>query len=142
MSVCDPLNISVVGGKLFCSTVTLCDRFPRIVFSLVKQKVSGEQEQVLVAMEFTDQVSSFVELKLLWNQLVGNKIVKTRYLRYDGDIVLVLGLHPCTRTVISHNILSLGYNYYLVLVLFPKTEHDSKVGKTLLSFKVIIIYKP
>ena len=35
--------------------------FPRIVFSLVKQKVSGEQ---LVAMEFTDQVSTFVELKL------------------------------------------------------------------------------
>ena len=40
-----------------------------IVFSLVKQKVSGgqEQQQVLVAMEFTDQVSTFVELKLLWN---------------------------------------------------------------------------
>ena len=68
--VCDPLNISVVGGKLFCSTVTLCDHFPMIVFSLVKQKVSGgqEQEQVLVAMEFTDQVSNFVELKLLWNR--------------------------------------------------------------------------
>ena len=37
--------------------VTLCHHFSRIVFSLVKQKVSGgqEQEQVLVAMEFTDQ---------------------------------------------------------------------------------------
>ena len=33
----------------------------RIVFSLVKQKVSGgqEQEQVFVAMEFTVQVSTF-----------------------------------------------------------------------------------
>ena len=70
MSECDPLNISVVRGKSFCSTVTVCDHFPRIVFSLVKQKVSGgqEQEQVLVAMEFTDQVSNFVELKLLWNR--------------------------------------------------------------------------
>ena len=44
--------------------------FPRVVFSLVKQKLSGrqEQEQVLVAMEFTDQVSTFVELKLPWNR--------------------------------------------------------------------------
>ena len=50
--------------------VTVCDHFPRIVFSLVKQKVSGgqEQKQVFVAMEFTDQVSTFVELKLLWNR--------------------------------------------------------------------------
>ena len=41
--------------------VTVGDHFPRIVFSLVKQKVSGgkEQEQVLVAMEFTVQVSTF-----------------------------------------------------------------------------------
>ena len=55
MSVCDPLNISVVGGKMFCSTVTVGDH------SLVKQKVSGgqEQEQVFVAMEFTVQVSTF-----------------------------------------------------------------------------------
>ena len=44
MSVCDPLNISVVGGK-FSSTVTVGDHFPRIVFLLVKQKVSGGQEQ-------------------------------------------------------------------------------------------------
>ena len=60
MSVCYPLNISVVGGKSFCS---------KNYYSLVKQKVSGgqEQENVLVAMEFTDQVSTFVELKLLWN---------------------------------------------------------------------------
>ena len=62
MSVCNHLNISVVGGKLFCSMVTVCDHFPRIVFLLVKQKVSGgqEQEQVLVAMEFTAQVSPFL----------------------------------------------------------------------------------
>ena len=35
------------------------DYFPRIVFSLVKQKVSGGQEQelIFVAMEFTVQVS-------------------------------------------------------------------------------------
>ena len=70
MSVCYPLNISVVGGKSFCSMVTVCDHFPMIVVSLVKQKVSGgqEQEQVFVAKEFADQVSTFVELKLLWNQ--------------------------------------------------------------------------
>ena len=60
MSVCDPLNISVVGGKWLCSTVTVGDNFPRVVFYLVKQKVSGgqEQEQVFVAMEFTVQVST------------------------------------------------------------------------------------
>ena len=70
MSVCDPLNIPVVGGKSFCRTVTMCDHFPRIVYSLVKQKMSGrqEQEQVFVEMEFTVQVSTFVELKLLWNR--------------------------------------------------------------------------
>ena len=60
MSVCDPLNISVVGGKLFCSMVTVCDHFPRIVFSLVKQILSGGQEQVFIAMEFTVQVSTFL----------------------------------------------------------------------------------
>ena len=59
MSVCDPLNNSVVGGKWFCSTVTVGNHFPRIVFSLVKQKVSGGQEQVFVAMEFTVQVNTF-----------------------------------------------------------------------------------
>ena len=50
-------------------SVRVCDHFPRIVFLLVKQKVSGgqEREQVFVAMEFTDQVRTFVELKLLWN---------------------------------------------------------------------------
>ena len=56
MTVCDdPLNNSVVGGKSFCSTVTVCDNFPRIVFSLVKQKVSqGQmQEQVFVAIGIT-----------------------------------------------------------------------------------------
>ena len=52
--MCNPLN--VVRGTSFCSTVTVCNHFPRIVFSLVKQKVSGGQEQVLVAMEFTDQL--------------------------------------------------------------------------------------
>ena len=61
MSVCDPLNISVAEGKWFCSMVTVGDHFPRIVFSLVKQKVPGEQEQeqVFVEMEFTVQVSTF-----------------------------------------------------------------------------------
>ena len=61
VSVCDPLNISVAGGKSLCSTVRVGDHFPRILFSLVKQKVSGgqEQEQVFVAMEFTVQVSTF-----------------------------------------------------------------------------------
>ena len=75
MSVYDPSNISVVGEKLYCNTVTLCDHFSRIVFSLVKKKGSGgqEQEQVLVAMEFTDQVSNFVELKLLAMESVGRK---------------------------------------------------------------------
>ena len=60
MSVCDPLNNFAVGGKCFCSTVIVGDHL-RIVFSLVKQKVSGEQEQeeVFVAMEFTVQVSTF-----------------------------------------------------------------------------------
>ena len=55
VSMCNPLNISVVGDQLFCSTVTVCNNFTRIVFLLVKQKVSGgqEQEQVFVAMEFT-----------------------------------------------------------------------------------------
>ena len=61
MSVCDPLNISVVVRKWFCSTVTVGDHFAKIVFCLVKQKVSEgqEQEQVFVAMEFTVQVSTF-----------------------------------------------------------------------------------
>ena len=61
MSVSDHLNISVAEGKWFCSTVTVGDHFPKIVFSLVKQKVSGEQEQeqVFVEMEFTIQVSTF-----------------------------------------------------------------------------------
>ena len=66
--MCDPLNISVVGGKSFCCTVTVCDHFLRIVFSLVKQVSGGqEQEQVFVAMEFT------VELNLLWNRYIGRK---------------------------------------------------------------------
>ena len=60
MSVYDPWNISVMGGKSFCSMVTVCDHFPRIVFSLVKQKASGGQEQVFVAMEFTVQVSTYL----------------------------------------------------------------------------------
>ena len=56
------------------STVTEGDYFPRIVFTLVmcnvKQIESGgqEQEDVFVAMEFAVQVSTFVELKLLWNR--------------------------------------------------------------------------
>ena len=61
MSVCSPLNLSVWKENGFASTVTVGDHFPRIVFLLVKQKVSGgqEQEEVFVAMEFTDQVSTF-----------------------------------------------------------------------------------
>ena len=41
--------------------LTVGDHFQRIVFSLVKQKVSGgqEQEEMFVAMEFTVQVSNF-----------------------------------------------------------------------------------
>ena len=39
--MCDPLNLSVAGGKWFCSTVTVGDHFPKIVFSLV----TGGQEQ-------------------------------------------------------------------------------------------------
>ena len=39
----------------------------------------------IVAMESTDQVSTFVELKLLWNRHVGIKIVIMHYLGYDGD---------------------------------------------------------
>ena len=34
VSVCNPLNISVVGGLWFCNTVTVGDHFPRIIFSL------------------------------------------------------------------------------------------------------------
>ena len=58
------------GRKIVMQYGNSVQSFPRIVFSLVKLKVSGrqEQEQVLVAMEFTDQVSTFVELKLLWNR--------------------------------------------------------------------------
>ena len=60
VSVCDPLSISVVREKWFSSTVSMGDHFPRIVFSLVKQKcLEQEQEQVFVAMEFTVQVSTF-----------------------------------------------------------------------------------
>ena len=61
MSVYDLLNNSVVGGNWFHSTVTEGDHFPMIVFLLVKQNVSGgqEQEQVFVAMEFTVQISTF-----------------------------------------------------------------------------------
>ena len=61
MFVCDPLNLSVREENGFASTVTVGDHFPRIVFSLVKQKVSGgqDQEEVFVAMKFTVQVSTF-----------------------------------------------------------------------------------
>ena len=63
MSVCDPLNTSVVGGKSYSDSVR---SFPKDnIFAcknLVKQKVSGgqEQEQVFEAMEFTVQVSTFL----------------------------------------------------------------------------------
>ena len=82
----DPLNISVVGGNWFCSMVTVGNHFPRIVFSLVIQKVSGgqEQEQVFVAMEFTVQIILFVELR------------------------------PRTQTIFNQNILCPGNNYYKI----------------------------
>ena len=56
VSMWNPLNISVAGDKLFCNTVTVYNHFTRIVFLLVKQKVSGgqEQEQVFIAMQFAD----------------------------------------------------------------------------------------
>ena len=65
--VCDPLNISVVGGKSFCSTIKVCEHFP---ISLVTQKCleNKSKNRYFVAMEFTVQVSTFVELKLLWNR--------------------------------------------------------------------------
>ena len=37
------------------------------------------------ALEFTVQVSTFVELKLLRNRKVGNKVVVTHYLGYCGN---------------------------------------------------------
>ena len=61
MSVCGPLNLSVWEENGFASRVAVGNYFPWIVFSLVKQKVSGgqEQEEIFVAMEFTVQVSTF-----------------------------------------------------------------------------------
>ena len=52
--MCCPLNLSVREENGFASTVTVGDHFPRIVLSLVKQKMSGgqEREEVFVAMEF------------------------------------------------------------------------------------------
>ena len=71
---------------MFCSMVTVYCHFPRIVFSLVKQGVSGGQEQEhCKALEITVQVSTFVELKLLRNRKVGNKVVVTHYLGYCDD---------------------------------------------------------
>ena len=61
--------------------VTVGDHFPRIVFSFV-QKVSGEQTSIWNSLFM---LVLFVVLKLLWNRKVGNKIVITRYLGYDGD---------------------------------------------------------
>ena len=60
VSVCDPLNISDAEENGFAVRWQWAI-IPRIVFSLVKQKVSGEQEQeqVFVEMEFTVQVSTF-----------------------------------------------------------------------------------
>ena len=40
---------------------------------------------IFKALEFTVQVSTFVELKLLRNRKVGNKVVVTHYLGYCGD---------------------------------------------------------
>ena len=63
MSVCDPLNIFVVGEKLFCSTYAV---IPKDSIFACKTKVSGRQEQEQVFC--TVQVNTFVELKLLWNR--------------------------------------------------------------------------
>ena len=83
------MNLFVVGGRSFSSTVTVCGHSPmvffifRIVYLLVpfapkghqvnshipKNKLSGgQQQEVFVAMKFTNQVSTFVELKLLWKR--------------------------------------------------------------------------
>ena len=58
------------GRKIVLQYVDIVQSFPKDSIFACKPKVSGgqEQEQVLVAMEFTDQVSNFVEMKLLWNR--------------------------------------------------------------------------
>ena len=71
MSVCDPMIIAVVGGKsLFGDSVR---SFPNDSIFACKTKVSGrqEQEEVFVAMEFTDQdILSLTEVAM---ELVGRK---------------------------------------------------------------------
>ena len=59
------------GRKIVLQYGNSVRSFPKdSIFTCKKQKVSGgqEQEQIFVAMEFTDPVSTFVELKLLWNR--------------------------------------------------------------------------
>ena len=88
-----------VSDSIFACTIST-KRAP-CEFVHPKNKPSGRQEQqVFVAMEFTDQVT-FVELKLLWNQYIGNKIVIMRCLRYYGDNIL----GPC-------------YNSYIYVYLY------------------------
>ena len=55
---------------ILCFVLQYGDIMPNDSIFACKTKVSGgqEQEQVLVPMKFTDQVSNFVELKLLWNR--------------------------------------------------------------------------
>ena len=81
--MCDPLNRFVVGGRSFpvrdsvrsfpnvffikdsIFACTISTKRASCEFAHPKNRLSGgqEQEQVFVATEFTDQVSSFVELK-------------------------------------------------------------------------------
>ena len=57
VSVCDPLNISVVGGKSFAVRWQCAIISQGYIFACKTKSVCRtEQEQVLVAMEFTDQV--------------------------------------------------------------------------------------
>ena len=57
--VCVRLNISVVGGKWFCGTVTVGDHFPRIVFSLVKTKKCLEDRASICSNGIHCSVSTF-----------------------------------------------------------------------------------
>ena len=65
-------------------------------------------------MEFTVQVSTFVELKLLWNQKVGNEIVITRCLRYyDNNSTRPQAAPSDLDYYQLYNIPGPCYNYYV-----------------------------
>ena len=59
--MCDPLNISVAGGKWILQYGECGRLFPKDSIFACKTKVSGgqEQEQVFVAMEFTVRVKTY-----------------------------------------------------------------------------------